>query len=144
MDSPENQLNQQQLESLISLAEADTDEGWAQVDLILPQICNDPSVLSWARDSTTNESSGLRDLSASILEASDTPLIQDDINKLELLMGDESYPGFRAACALAKRISQEEIVAIKDLIEEKLKLFVDDEDAGVSEIAREYLGTLSE
>ncbi len=134
--SQENKMNQQFLE-IIKLAESNTDEGWEQIDSQLDTICDDSNVINWARENTLNSSDGLRDLAGTIFEASSVKLTDNDIKLLQELMGDEGYPGFRAACALAKRLDSPEIAQIKDSIEGKLKDFIEDDD--VSEIANEYL-----
>ncbi|MBI4599967.1 hypothetical protein HY732_03520 [Candidatus Uhrbacteria bacterium] len=141
MGTIENGIGQQ-FESLIALAGANTEEGWAKIDLELPQVCNDPVVLTWARENTSNPESGLRDLAATIFEASKVPLTSEDIEKLTRLMSDESYPGFRAACALAKRTNQPEILAMRDSIREKIRFFID--DASVSEVANKYFSRLGD
>lgn len=130
------------LESLIKLAKADTTEGWAKIDSDLPGICNEDEVLSWARNNTSNDLSSLLDLTATIFEASDIPLTSDDINKLKILMSNAGYPWFRAACALAKRRHQQEIIASKDSIKRKLMDFIEDPD--VWEIADKYIKKLDE
>ncbi len=140
MDTLENKANEQ-LDWLIALAQADTDDGWAQIDSTLSQLCNKPDVLAWARNNTSSEERGLRDLSATILEASDVPLTSDDVGKLLILMNkDEGFPGFRAACALAKRIGRQNVGDMEDAIKEVLRRFADDDD--VSKIARGYLQAL--
>lgn len=141
MKNPENMPNLQ-LESIIALAKTNTDEGWARVDDQLEQFCNDSSFLEWARDNTENEEIGLRDLAATILEASDTILTKEDVNNLKDLMEEEGYPGFRAACALAKRIVRHELPGLKNLVTDKLKEFTEDES--VSDIANEYLESMGE
>lgn len=139
MSNPEKITNMP-LELFIELAEKNTDDGWKDIDEHLAQVCNDKIFLEWALINTANKESSLRDLAGTILEASDMILTSSDINNLEILLEDEGYPGFRAACALAKRISQQEIKGLKKLIAEKLKKFVDDE--GVSEIANKYLKSI--
>jgi len=141
MNKPEN-ISNVQLESIIASAKTNNDESWAEVDEQMPQICNDSGFLNWARTNIDNKESGLRDLAATILEASDVVLSLDDVNKLKELMKDEEYSGFRAACALAKRISQPEIQGFKNLIRQKLEVFAKDE--GVCEIANEYLESIGE
>ena len=56
-------------------------------------------------------------------------------------MDDEGYPGFRAACALAKRLVQVEIAGQVERIRAKLIIFSEDE--AVAKIAQEYLDSLS-
>ncbi|MFH1667644.1 MAG: hypothetical protein ABH884_01300 [Candidatus Komeilibacteria bacterium] len=141
MQTPENKFNQQFL-ALVGLAEANTDEGWEKIDAGLPTICDDPSIVDWARNNTSNNVEGLRDLAGTIFEASSIELTDKDIQMLQELMNDQGYPGFRAACALAKRVKTPSILEIKSDIEQKLKKFV--EDADVAEIANEYLRTLGE
>jgi len=142
MPNFEEKFNQQpsNILELVELAEANNDEGWEKIDSELPSICNNLDVIQWARDNTMNKSDGLRDLAGTIFEASNIILTPKDIQTLQELMNDEGYPGFRAACALAKRISSPEIVLIKDDIKANLKNFINDDD--VSEIANEYLNIL--
>lgn len=131
------------LATLIRLAEANTEEGWKEIDSKLPQICNHPEVISWARSNTESRSDGLRDLAGTIFEASDEALTGDDVSLLRKLMdGDEGYPGFRAACALAKRGNSPDIAAMKKDIAAKLEKFVKDPD--IPEIAEKYLEELGE
>lgn len=141
MNNPEKITNMP-LESFIELAEKNTDDGWKEIDQELSQVCNDQRFLDWAVANTANKESSLRDLAGTILEASDVVLTSDDIDNLKVLLEDKGYPGFRAACALAKRISQQEIQSLKNLIIEKLENFIDDE--GVSEIANKYLESIGE
>jgi hypothetical protein len=56
-----------------------------------------------------------------------------------MLMKDQGYPWFRAACALAKRITEHDIAEIigKEPIKEKLEYYTQDDT--VSEIAKKYL-----
>jgi hypothetical protein len=140
MKTPENTFNQQ-LDTFLSWAKDNTPEDWAQIDKQLPAFCNDETFLTWARKNTTNSEPGLRDLAATIFEASDTTLTAEDIRNLtELMTTDDSYPGFRAACALAKRSNNESIKPLTDKIKEKLKKFSTDDD--VSEIAKSYLESI--
>ena len=53
---------------------------------------------------------------------------------------ENSYPGFRAACALAKRRDDPRVVGKMGQVRGKLQEYVDDE--GVKDIAKSYLKTL--
>ncbi len=133
---------QQTLDLFLSLAQDNTPEGWAKIDAQLLDFCNQEVFLTWARNHLLDEESGWRDLAATILESSDTVLSEEDVRKLtQLMMTDESYPGFRAACALAKRVDQEMIQPTRGDIKEKLGKFLSDPD--VAEIARKYLVVLN-
>jgi len=104
-------------------------------------------VLDWAKKNTANPDSGLSDLAATILEASDETLDAQDINNLTSLMRSNNkenpYPSFRAACALAKR-STSHLLEKPLLSEIKNKLEAFAEDEVVSDIAKSYLDSLSE
>ena len=139
MNQPEN-LSSEPLDSLILLAESGTDEDWDKIDAYLSGHSDDPELAAWARENTANADEGLRDLAASIFEVSSAQLSGSDIALLQSLMADSSYPGFRAACALAKRIEQEEVQTMKEEIRAKLEQFMGDAD--VAEIAQGYLTTL--
>jgi len=102
MESPEND-QELKLDFLLSLATQNTTEAWQKIDEKLPSICDRTDILNWAKENTQNEDDSFRDLAATILESSALDLEVNDILKLKALMSDKSYPGFRAACALAKR-----------------------------------------
>jgi len=145
IENPEVNPSQDDLSTFIELAQANTDEGWETIDEQLPEHCNDPEFLDWARANTANEESGLRDLAATILEGTDEPLTEKDIaNLLTTLMREDDpenpYPSFRAACALAKRSDNPMVEKELESIEAKLNEFVDDDD--VSEVAQKYLDHL--
>ncbi len=143
MLSLENKINQkqnkmdQQLLSLIQLAKINNDESWEKIDSQLPMICNNSDVIDWARKNTKNPSNSLCDLAGTIFEASSIEFTNNDIKLLEKLMENEGYPGFRAACALTKRLNLPIVFSIKNKIKEKLESFIEDPD--VMEIANEYL-----
>ena len=139
MESPEND-QELKLDFLLSLATQNTTEAWQKIDEKLPSICDRTDILNWAKENTQNEDDGLRDLAATILETSDLDLEVADILKLKELMLDKSYPGFRAACALAKRFKNPAVSPAIALVKQKLQDFLKDED--VSEIARKYLDLL--
>lgn len=136
---PEQKLNQ-----LISLAKENTPESWEQIDKQKNSVCNDPDFLTWAKNNLFNNDSGLRDLAATLFEASDIILSIEDVqNLMRLMTTDDSYPGFRAACALAKRFKTENIKPQIDKIKEKLEEFTKDEDESVVKLAKEYLDSLN-
>ena len=133
----------QELNNIISLAQAGSPEDWAEIDKKMSELCNGEEFLDWARVNLFNEDSGLCDLSATILEASDTDLTSEDVGNLMRLMAtDDSYPGFRASCALAKRLDNENIRPAIDQIKQKLQSFLSDPD--VSDIAERYLSAIGE
>lgn len=98
-------------------------------------------MLVWARENIFNWSSELRDLSATIFEASDTVLTFEDIkNLLQLMIIDTGYPSFRAACALGKRYNVANVKPFMRSVSKKLMDFLDDKD--VAEIAKKYLDVI--
>ena len=117
---------------------------WERIDGVLPGVCNDAYALDWARENLESEDTDLRDLAASLFEASSLELSDQDILGLETLMKeDEDFPGFRAACALAKRLGVDRrIEFLRGGIEDKLKAFADDQD--VADIVAEYIELLKE
>lgn len=129
------------LNNFIELAKTNDDKSWGEIDEKLSQHRSDPALLDWARENTNNEDSGLRDLAATIYEATETDLSADDVSNLLILMRkadtENTYPSFRAACALAKRKENELIKNSAEEIKNKLALFLD--DTNVSEIAQKYL-----
>jgi hypothetical protein len=136
IDKPEKN-SQKRLEELIPLAMANDAESWAIIDQKLPEFRNDLAFLVWAGANVNNADAGLRDLVATIFEASSLSLKEDEISGLVVMLENNDYSGFRAACALAKRFKEEPIKPFLEKIKEKLEVFIDDPD--VSEIARKYL-----
>ncbi len=135
-NNPEKMLNK-----LIELAEMNRDEDWEMIDKELEKYFDEEVFLDWARNNTDNEVSGLRDLAASILEEADCELGDSDIENLKDLMRENNeenpYPGFRAACALAKRHNDGRVKLIINEVVDKLKNFIQDDN--VADIAKEYL-----
>ncbi len=144
---PEIQIEiQNRMDDFIKLAKLNTEEAWEKIDEQLPRYCNNPVILNWAKENLANLESGLADLSATVLEATDEKLNDKDTANLILLMhrdyADNPYPSFRAACALAKHINDvllAESVVLE--IRNKLKIFLEDKD--VSDIAQSYIDSLS-
>lgn len=132
------------LEKIVALAQANTEESRQQVDSLLPTICDDPSVVSWARQNTKNPESPLRDLAATILTATATELDDTDFDNLVSMLHEDDpsnpYPRFRAACALVKKNLTADFPLIRAEVISVLREFVNDED--VADIAREHLGLL--
>ena len=134
-------MQNKKLLHIVQLAEANEEDGWEEIDSLIKEASNDSIFIEWARKNTKNLSSGLRDLAATIFEASGIELSLEDIALLQDLMNDEGYPKFRAACALAKRINVLEISKMKGSIKSILESFADDPD--VFEIAKKYLNTIN-
>jgi len=125
------------LKQLIDLGEQ---ELWECVDAILPAHANDIEIVAWAKENTRHDNHNLRDLAASVYEASTMTLNVDDIEKLLVMIHeqiDNPYPRFRAACAFAKRadVLDKHIVAEARAV---LREYLNDED--VADIAKAYLG----
>ena len=141
MENNENKIDNfesQQLNYFILLAKENTSESWAKIDSKMPEFCNNEVFLKWAKDNILIENNELRDLAASIIESTDAVIDNQVIQDLYSLMKvNESYPGFRAACALAKRLNNENVKPLVEEIKEKLDKFKGDED--VSSIAIKYL-----
>ncbi len=131
------------LKKLIELAVLNTGESWDAIDEELPQCANDESFLNWARLNLNNENSGLRDLSATVLEKSNCNLVDENIKNLEVLMNEDDenpYPSFRAACALASRYPDKRIKAIDNEILARLNEFIS--DTSVGDIAKKYINKI--
>lgn len=135
------------IDKFIELAKLNTDEAWEEIDSKLSQYCNNQDVLDWAKENTANSDSGLSDLAATILEATNNELDGKDIDNLVLLMrsddAENPYPSFRAACALAKRVNSGLLTeSILSEVKDKLKIFT--KDKNISDIAKSYIDSLSE
>lgn len=119
------------------------EEIWERIDTVLPDFCHDNYALNWARDNFQSAQADLRDLAASLFEISSLELSAEDICVLEKLMGeDEGFAGFRAACALARRLATDaRIEPLRGAIETKLEAFADDED--VAGIVAEYIENIT-
>ncbi len=136
---------QSHIDEFVNLAKLNTDEAWEKIDEQLSQHCNEPEVLNWAKGNTANLDSGLSDLAATILEATDEPLDAEDVDNLVSLMRSDNkenpYPSFRAACALAKTAINDSLEeSILSEVENNLKVFLKDDD--VSDIAKSYIDSL--
>lgn len=129
------------LADFIMLAEQDTDKSWSKVDSHLPAYCDKPTFISWAKENLFNENYALRDLAASTLVLSKTELSQQDIDNLTKLMDEEyeenPYPSFRAALALAKRVSDQRITSLSSVIRKRIVSFLEDDT--VWDIAKKAL-----
>lgn len=131
---PEDDITQ-----LVSLAEQGA---WEEVDIILPDLSQKPEVHKWATENVLHSESEKRDLAASIIEASNLELTEDNITDVVTLMRttdeENPYPTFRAACALAKKLDQiGDDESLKNEVRETIKMF--ENDADVSELAKSYL-----
>lgn len=123
--------------SLKDLTKAASAEQWDEVDINLPDLCNEPETINWALNEGINhEHDNLRDLAVSILEKSTHELSENETKKLkEILESDKNpYVQFRAAFALFNRDDRSsEVIG-------KLKEALRDKD--VKKIAEKYLQEL--
>jgi hypothetical protein len=122
--------------TLNDLIAAARKEDWPTVDGAIKQLADNTGVISWAGGGLYNEDANLRDLAASIFEASKfriTPLFRTKLE--ELMENDESpYVRFRSACALFKNDDRSEKVI------STLRNALDDPDT--KDIAQGYLDSL--
>lgn len=130
------ELHQPDFSAMIAAAEAGQ---WEYVNDNLPAMTDFPETLAWAdKDGLDNPDENLRDLAASVFEASSHHLSPDIADRLAMLMetDDGEFVRFRAACALCKHGEQSPKVA------ETLREFADHSDPEVASLAREYLETV--
>ncbi len=118
------------LEGLIGAAQS---EDWDRVDVVLPELVDNPETVSWATQALDDKDGNLRDLAASIFERSQIDLQPEVQGRLRLMISvDENpYAQFRAAFALFSRGDRSPEVMAK--MNEAMK------DPDVKEIAERYL-----
>ena len=124
--------------TLESLIEAARKEDWNKVDRHLKALANKIPVLVWASAEGLSDPDGnVRDLAASIFEATATELAGETVTRLMRMLSDSNpFAGFRAACALfSHNIRPPEVI-------DKLREHENDEDEQVRGIARRYLAEL--
>lgn len=131
------------LDKIIELALMNNDEGWQEIDALLPTVCNDPVFIAWAKKNTAHQESALRDLAATILGATTERLSDEDVDRLLSLMReqdpDNPYPRFRAAAALVQKGAAGQ-PPVRDEVAAVLREYLD--DAGVADLARQHLESL--
>lgn len=133
METPKETV-EQKLNNMIELAQRNSDDGWDQIDNMLPELAQEHVVITWARQNLDNEDDRLRDLAASVFEVSEMLPTDEEIAELvDLMNTDDTYPGFRAACALLKH----KISEYTEVARAKVQEFKDDE--GVAYIVEKYL-----
>lgn len=129
------------MNDFIGLAIQNTNESWSKIHAHLPWYCNNEVFVFWAKINLLHDNYALRHLAATILVISETALSQQDIDGLIRLMNEDykenAYPSFRAALALAKRLSDVRISSLNKKIREKVASFL--EDNTVWSLARETL-----
>ncbi len=137
---------QESLEKIIKLAQTNKDEDWDDIDKEIAKYANEKKFYERAEKNLQYEYSGVRDLAASILEESNIKITSIVIDNLFTLLNEKhpenKYPAFRAACALARRITNPKILERTEEIKTKLREFLEDEV--VAKIADEYLNKIEE
>lgn len=109
-------------------------QDWEAVDSVIGLVSNSPAALSWAQGGLDDEDGNLRDLAASLLEASDTELSARVIESLLRHVKHDENPAvsYRSAFALYRAGNRSSEVI------RKLHEALADED--VADIAKGYLG----
>ncbi|MBU0466109.1 MAG: hypothetical protein KJ718_00080 [Nanoarchaeota archaeon] len=123
------------IEKLIDAAKK---EDWETVDEQLPEVCEDPSVVSWAYNEGIKDDDGnIRDLAVSLLEKA--PISESEFDDMRetvygLMTSDlNKYVKFRAAFALAAHGVGSHKAEVEQLLHEAEK------DNEIAKIARGYL-----
>lgn len=121
-----------------NLVEAAQNEDWDNVDIHVPQFCNDPASVDWAlKAGIIDDDGNVRDLAVSLIEKSDCQLENQNIDELKrrLNQDENPYVQFRAAFALFTHGDRS-----PEIIEKIRKALEDD---AVKEIAKEYLSQIN-
>lgn len=127
-------------DELVGWAMENTDEGWGKIDAVIGSVADEPEHVLHAVADLSHENRNIRDLAASVLEATSVELADETIVLLKEMLGDEHfYAKFRAACALVKhRAYGDQREEVKAILQEACA----DEDDEIISIAQKYLGEL--
>lgn len=123
-------------QELAGLAMSEGDEGWDRIDRVLPTVAQDPQFVIEAARNLRHEDDDVRDLAASVFEATDIDPGPEVLGQLrEGMEGDTNpYTRYRSAFALFHHGDHGEDVV--NVIKEAA------EDPETEEIAKGYLKQL--